>query len=93
MPSYRHHTYGDMYVKFDIKFPKSGEIQNVELLEQVLPPRLESVKPPPDAMVEDLELQQASDHDQARADNAVMEDDEEEDGIPGGGERVQCASQ
>ncbi|KAF4768544.1 hypothetical protein HAV15_002650 [Penicillium sp. str.  len=95
MPSFRHHDHGNLYIKFDVKFPKKEELQNLELLEKVLPPRSEKVVPPTDAMVEDFELEDPeNEHDQARAHGAAASGmDEDDDDVPGGAERVQCASQ
>ncbi|KAJ5245925.1 mitochondrial protein import protein mas5 [Penicillium chermesinum] len=96
MPSFRHHDYGNLYIKFDVKFPEKDQLQNLELLEQVLPPRMQQIQPPPDAMVEDFELEgvDGSEGSQARAHGAAgsaMDEDDED--VPPGAERVQCASQ
>jgi DnaJ homolog subfamily A member 2 len=93
MPSYRHHDYGNLYIQFDVKFPETGEMQNLALLERVLPPRQTENPPPLDAMVEDFELEEVDPRGQARAQGATGLDDEDEDGIPQGAERMQCASQ
>jgi len=94
MPSFRHHDYGNLYIRFDVKFPQGNELQNLHLLKQVLPPRLSQQQPPSDAMVEDFSLEDidASQSAQARAQGSNY-DDEEEDGVPPGTERMQCASQ
>ncbi|KAK2734606.1 Type I HSP40 co-chaperone [Onygenales sp. PD_40] len=92
MPSYRHHDFGNLYIQFNIKFPEKEEIRNVELLEQVLPPRLPQPQPPADSMVEDFELEDVEQGGQARAQGAAGMDDEDDD-IPPGAERMQCASQ
>lgn len=97
MPSYRHHNFGNLYIQFDVKFPEPGQVQHLELLEQVLPPRMQQVQPPADAMVEDFELEDVdpSAGSQARAQGAAAAamDEDDEDGVPPGAERVQCASQ
>jgi len=93
MPSFRHHDYGNMYIQFDVKFPQAGEMQNLHLLESVLPPRAIQNSPTGDAMVEDFELEDVDPRGQARAQGAAGLDDEDEDGIPQGAERMQCASQ
>jgi len=93
MPSYRHHDFGNLYIQFDVKFPDKTQIQNVELLEQVLPPRMQQKLPPQDAMVDDFDLEEVDPRHHARARGATGMDDEDEDGIPAGAERVQCASQ
>lgn len=93
MPSFRHHDYGNLYIQFDVKFPDKTQVQNLELLEQVLPPRLQQKLPPADGMVEDFDLEDVDPRHQARARGATGMDDDDEDGIPPGAERVQCASQ
>ncbi|KAI9931626.1 Type I HSP40 co-chaperone [Aspergillus wentii] len=95
MPSFRHHDYGNLYIQFDVKFPEKDQLQNLNLLEQVLPPRMEQAKPPADAMVEDFDLEDVdgSEYSQARAHGAASAMDEDDDDVPPGAERVQCASQ
>ncbi|KAL2000109.1 hypothetical protein VTN02DRAFT_3540 [Thermoascus thermophilus] len=95
MPSYRHHDFGNLYIQFDVKFPEAHELQNIQLLQQVLPPRMQENQPPPDAMVEDAELEDVdpSARAQARAHGAATADEDEDDGVPPGAERMQCASQ
>jgi DnaJ family protein A protein 2 len=94
MPSFRHHDHGNLYIKFDVKFPQKDQLQNLELLEKVLPPRQQQSVPPPDAMVEDFELEEpGNEHEQARAHGAATGMDEDDDDVPAGAERVQCASQ
>ncbi|KAJ9614508.1 Type I HSP40 co-chaperone [Cladophialophora chaetospira] len=93
MPSMRHHDFGNLYIQFDVKFPDKTQVQtqNLHLLEQVLPPRMQQKLPPADGMVEDFDLEEVDPRHQARAHGATDEDDE--DGMPAGAERVQCASQ
>ena len=93
MPSYRHHDFGNLYIQFNVKFPEGHDMQNIQLLEQVLPPRTSQTQPPADSMVEDYDLEEVSEGGQARAHGAATMDDDDEDGIPPGAERVQCASQ
>lgn len=93
MPSFRHHDFGNLYIQFDVKFPDKTEInhEQLQLLEQVLPPRKQQTTAPKDAMVEDYDLEDVDPRYQARAQGGL--DDEDEDGVPQGAERVQCASQ
>lgn len=95
MPSFRHHDHGNLYIQFDVKFPEKDQLQNLHLLEQVLPPRMEQTHAPADAMVEDFEPQDvdSSEYSQARAQGAAAGMDEDDDDVPAGAERVQCASQ
>ncbi|KAL1860851.1 Type I HSP40 co-chaperone [Paecilomyces lecythidis] len=95
MPSYRHHDFGNLYIQFDVKFPEGQQLKNLHLLEQVLPPRLPQQQPPADSMVEDFELEEVDQNEyaQARAHGAAGMDEDDEDGVPPGAERMQCASQ
>ena len=93
MPSFRHHDFGNLYIQFDVKFPSKMDIQNVHLLDQVLPPRKSQKAPPSDSMVEDFEIEDVDPRQEARAHGATGLDEEDEDGVPPGAERVQCASQ
>lgn len=93
MPSMRHHDFGNLYIQFDVKFPQKEELQNLELLERVLPPRIQQPTIPHDSMNEDFVLEDVDPRNQARAHGAAGLDDEDEDGIPPGAERMQCASQ
>lgn len=95
MPSFRHHDFGNLYIQFDVKFPQKDQLQNLELLEKVLPTRLAQPQPPADSMVEDFELEEvdASEGSQARAHGESQAMDEDDEDVPPGAERVQCASQ
>ncbi|KAF9886843.1 Type I HSP40 co-chaperone [Aspergillus nanangensis] len=95
MPSYRHHDFGNLYIQFDVKFPQKDQLQNLNLLEQVLPPRMEQPQAPSDGMVEDFQLEDvdSNEYSQARAHGAAGSMDEDDDDVPAGAERVQCASQ
>ena len=93
MPSMRHHDFGDLYVQFDVKFPDKTQMQNLHLLDQVLPPRNQQSQPAADAMVEDFDLQEVDARNQNRARGAAGFGEEEEDDMHPGAERVQCASQ
>ncbi|KAG8527053.1 uncharacterized protein KY384_008482 [Bacidia gigantensis] len=95
MPSYRHHDFGNLYIQFDVKMPSSNfnSVEKIQMLESILPPRKEQAPPPGDAMLEDYMLEDVDASGQRRAQGAVSLDDEDEDGVPPGAERMQCASQ
>ncbi len=95
MPSMRHHDFGNLYMQFDVKFPPKGfnSQQKLEMLESVLPPRTPQALPPPNAMIDDYPLEEVDPSGQRRAQGATGMDEEEEDGMPQGAERMQCASQ
>jgi DnaJ family protein A protein 2 len=96
MPSPRHHDFGNMYIKFNVKFPEKNWTEDPEVFEtlrKVLPaPAVENI-PPADAMSEPASLEDLDNSASSRVfGNADgMMDDEDEDHP--GGERVQCASQ
>ena len=93
MPSFRHHDLGNLYIQFDVKFPDKTDLRNLELLEDVLPPRARQNAPPADSMAEEHDLEDVDPRNQARAQGAAGMEDEDEDGVPHGAERMQCASQ
>lgn len=92
MPSYRHHDHGNLYIKFDVKFPPSNfnDAETIAKLEEILPAR-NNPEVPADAMVDDVVLEDVDPREQGRAAHGATGMDEDEDGQ--GGERVQCASQ
>ncbi|KAL9102006.1 MAG: hypothetical protein Q9163_002806 [Psora crenata] len=95
MPSFRHHDFGNLYIQFDVKMPPShfNSPEKIQMLESILPPRQEQPALPGDAMVEDYPLEDIDASGQRRAQGATNMDDEDEDGVPRGAERMQCASQ
>lgn len=99
MPTYRHHDFGNLYVKFSVKFPEKAWTDDpaaFEALRKLLPaPALETV-PPTDAMTEVADLEEvdplANGGNRGFAEgnpNAMSDDDDENPHA----ERVQCASQ
>jgi DnaJ homolog subfamily A member 2 len=93
MPSFRHHDFGNLYIHFDVKFPEKTEMQNLQLLEQVLPPRARQTVPPTDSMNDDYDLEDIDARGHARAQGAAGLGEEDDDDVPPGAERMQCASQ
>jgi len=101
MPSYRHHDFGNLYIKFDIEFPSAEWAQTVhpetlDALRAILPPP-GPLAIPIDAHVDDTVLSTVDPMQQRRAEmgtsgaraNGAMDEDDEEGGPHG----VQCASQ
>jgi DnaJ homolog subfamily A member 2 len=97
MPSHRHHDFGNMYIRFNVKFPEkywTSDEATFDALRKVLPPPSNTNVPPNEAMTEPAELEDMDTQTQSRvfgSPGGGMEEDDE-DGHPGG-ERVQCASQ
>jgi DnaJ family protein A protein 2 len=97
MPSYRHHHFGNMYIRFNVKFPEknwTADPEAFESLRKLLPsPEAQNI-PPPEAMSEPADLEDMDSQSQSRVFGGPggMMDEDDEDGAAGG-ERVQCASQ
>ncbi|KAF4994765.1 hypothetical protein FHETE_9725 [Fusarium heterosporum] len=96
MPSPRHHDHGNMYIKFNVKFPEKNWSEDPEVFEtlrKVLPAPA-ATDAPADSMSEPASLEDLDNSASSRVfgNPDGMMDDEDEDGHPGG-ERVQCASQ
>jgi DnaJ family protein A protein 2 len=86
MPSQRHHEPGDLYVKIDVKFPDSIDIEAIPLLEQALPPR----KPIP-TFDKTTQLEEVGlDNTDTRTRGGMVDDRMDEDTDE---PRVQCANQ
>ena len=101
MPSYRHHDFGNLYIKFEVIFPDPTWAQSVtpeamQALRQILPPP-EPLEFPAGAHIDETVLSTVDPMQQRRAEmgtsgaraNGAMDEDDEEGGAPG----VQCASQ
>lgn len=89
MLSYRHQIPGDLYIHFDVKFPRREELGNISLLHKVLPAPPPPVRIPMDAHIEDEhELEEVDARGQARLDGDEQMEDEGPQ-RPG----VQCAPQ
>ena len=97
MPSYRHHDFGNMYVRFNVKFPErnwSSDPATYEGLRKLLP-AANTQQVPAEAMTEPADLEDMDNAQQSRVfggGHGGAMDEDDEDGHPGG-ERVQCASQ
>jgi DnaJ family protein A protein 2 len=105
MPYYKDAmSHGNLYVEFNIEFPKSGELKNIEGLAKILP--LPKEKPVSDKskalLLEEFSHESQNPHHEGgrtkgHGHGEDDEDWEEEGGHPGhghgGGQRVQCAQQ
>jgi len=100
MPSYRHHDFGNLYIKFEIIFPEpewaqSLPLEAMEALRNILPPTA-PLEIPQGTHVDETVLSTVDPMQQRRAEmgtsgarpNGAMDEDDEE-----GGPGVQCASQ
>ena len=98
MPSYRHHDFGNIYIKFNVKFPDKNWTQDptaFDALRKFLPPPEVVNIPANDDMTEPADLEDVDNNTGARAfgggANGMSMDEDDEDGQTH--ERVQCASQ
>ena len=101
MPSYRHHDFGNLYIKFEIEFPTPDWAMTVGpdvlvALKQYLPAPV-PIGIPPNVHVDETVLATVDPMQQRRAEmgtsgaraNGAMDEDDDEGGPHG----VQCASQ
>lgn len=108
MPSFRHHDLGNLYIQFDVKFPKeikaipkevNGITEDPTAAEKARAKLVDVLGPQPDVgpyprdMIEDVRLEELDPDSQQRAHGATSMDEDDEDGVPPGAERMQCASQ
>lgn len=86
---------GKLYIHFTVDFPDSLSPDQVKALEQILPPK-------PQSLVTDMELDECEEttlHDvnieeeMRRKPTQHQEAYDEDEGMHGGGQRVQCAQQ
>ena len=101
MPSYRHHDFGNLYVKFELDFPPENFAtpDQLALLENALPPRI-IPQLPPDAVTEETVLMEVDPAQARRAEGStrgkrgangdvnMMDEDDEEEGAQGHGVQV-----
>lgn len=94
MPIYKLGGYGNLFVKFTIKFPSDNFTTEEQLkkLEEILPPRRKE-STPKDSQIEEVVLTDynESKHENRRRANHAHDDDSDDEGA--GGPGVQCASQ
>jgi DnaJ family protein A protein 2 len=87
MPSQRHHEPGDLYIKFQVKFPELIDPAVIPSLEKALPPRKPLEKFPKSTIIEEVEL------DEVDARSRTMQDDPMDGEYAEAEPRVQCANQ
>ncbi|KAI8320368.1 DNAJ domain-containing protein Mas5 [Martensiomyces pterosporus] len=96
MPSYRHHNMGNLYIKFNIRFPESNwtSEEQIKQLEAILPPRQPLAAVPKGCHEEEVVLAtlDASQQQRMNAGAEAMEEDYDE-AHQQGGPGVQCAQQ
>lgn len=92
MPVYKYGGYGNLFIKFTVKFPENNftSEENLKKLEELLPKRRE-VSFPKDAVVDEVTLTEYDEHKHEQKRRAHY--DEDSDDEHGGHEGVQCASQ
>ncbi|CAG8678056.1 11038_t:CDS:2, partial [Ambispora leptoticha] len=95
MPSYRHHNYGNLLIKFDIEFPEPHWTSpaNIAKLEEILPKRPTLDLDLQNDSIEDLTLQDLSIDEQQKAAHILANGVEDDDDEESHGHGVQCAQQ
>jgi len=86
MPSHRHHEPGDMYVKFNVKFPDSIDPNAIPLLERALPPRRAMETFGKTTQLEEVNVSEPDSRSRPMDRDDHMDEDK-------GEPRVQCANQ
>jgi len=89
MPSHRHHDFGNLYIRIQVKFPDSIDPALIPQLEAALPPRKPLAALPPNKHMEEVMLEEPNERQRMANDRDDAMDEDEEDGRPG----VQCAQQ
>ncbi|KAF9925908.1 Type I HSP40 co-chaperone [Linnemannia zychae] len=92
MPTERTHDFGNLYIQFEIEFPKSNwtDHAKIEQLRTILPPAAELPPIPKEAHVEEVSLTEMDPRQKAKAEQGNMGMDDDDDGR---GPGVQCAQQ
>ncbi|KAJ2669833.1 Type I HSP40 co-chaperone [Coemansia sp. RSA 1285] len=95
MPSFRHHNPGNMFIKFNLRFPASGWAPEEEIkkLEAILPKRQPVPSLPKGAHVEEVVLSAVDLQHQKRMQEDDPAEEDYEDAHQHGGPGVQCAQQ
>jgi DnaJ family protein A protein 2 len=95
MPFYKDTmNYGNLYIIFDVEFPKQNQLKNVKGLEEILPvPEnlITNVDKTKCELLEDFDSDGVNSHAEGGKDRKDDDDDYEDE--PQGGQRVQCAQQ
>jgi len=96
MPFYKDAmSFGNLYIKFEVEFPKKGEMKNIEELKKILPVPTSNGASFDKKSAEYLDVfDETSLNPSAEGGRGRRrDDDDDEDGQPRGGQRVQCAQQ
>lgn len=93
MPIYRQSDYGNLFIKFDVKFPDPHFTSEDKLkqLESILPPRMK-YQVPKGAEIDECDLVKVDPYKHQLGSRGNVHDSDDEDGARGG-EGVQCAAQ
>lgn len=93
MPFYKDaFSHGNLYIKFNVEFPARGQLKNeqIEALKTILPGPKQSVldKKKNYELLEDFDEHETNPHEEGGRNKG---DDEEDEEMSHGGQRVQCA--
>jgi DnaJ family protein A protein 2 len=86
---------GNLYIEFDIEFPKKNELKNLDQLKNILPQPKNVVNVDKKACVvlQDYDDSSTNPHAEGGKSKGRHDDDDEEGGQQQGGQRVQCNQQ
>jgi DnaJ family protein A protein 2 len=86
---------GNLYIEFDVEFPKKNELKNLDQLKNVLPMPKNPVVVDKKSCIEMKDYEESSTNPSAEGGrgNKGHHHDEDDDDMPRGGQRVQCNQQ
>jgi DnaJ family protein A protein 2 len=97
MPFYKDAMgFGNLYIEFDVEFPKKNELKNLDQLKNILPVPKNPLNVDKKTCVVMQDYDESSTNSRAeggRQKSGGQYDDDEEEGMPRGGQRVQCNQQ
>lgn len=83
---------GNLYIEFNVEFPKKGELNNLDQLAKILPvPKTQGGDKGKTLVLEDFD--ESTQNTNAEGGRARQGGDDDDDDMPRGGQRVQCAQQ
>jgi len=84
---------GNLYIEFDVEFPKKNELKNLEQLKNILPVPKNTLNVDKKACVVMQDFDENSTNSSAEGGKQKGRHDDDDDDMPRGGQRVQCNQQ
>jgi len=84
---------GNLYIEFDVEFPKKNELKNLDQLKNILPVPKNTVNVDKKACVVMQDYDESTTNSSAEGGRHKHRHDDDDDDMPRGGQRVQCNQQ